>query len=229
LLDFGLPLGDGQIHLPCEEKQGTMDFVECVRNLKRFDSNLARTAFKRNPESGVALLSLPRNIADLREISSQDALKFLNLIKSFFGAVVIDLCGFTNNDFIANLLYTADTVIVLTDQCVPKVVSCSELLKALADRGVTSDRINLVVNQYDSELSLTSQHIASKVNPKQVFTMPSRRSRLIDSVNLGRVLSLSEPRDPYAKAIEHIATELKLMGAGKQVGLMDRLKQWRKP
>lgn len=237
LLDFGLPLGDGQIHLPCEEKQGTMDFVECVRNLRRFDSNLARTAFKRNPETGLALLSLPRNIADLREISSQDALKFLNLIKSFFGTAVIDLCGFTNNDFVANLLYTADTIIVLTDQCVPKVVSCSELFKALADRGVASDRINLVFNQYDPTLSLTAEHVVGKINPKRHFSIPSRRTQLIESVNLGRVLSLADPRDPYSRAVAHIASEIGLGGSGKSAkaagsSLADTvgglLKQWRK-
>ncbi len=237
LLDFGLPLGDGQIHLPCEEKQGTMDFVECVRNLRRFDSNLARTAFKRNPETGLALLSLPRNIADLREISSQDALKFLNLIKSFFSTAVIDLCGFTNNDFVANLLYTADTIVVLTDQCVPKVVSCSELFKALADRGVASDRINLVFNQYDPGLSLTAEHVVGKLNPKRHFSIPSRRAQLIESVNLGRVLSLADPRDPYSKAIAHIASEIGLgsgnrsakAGAGSLVDTVGGLlKQWRK-
>ena len=237
LLDFGLPLGDGQIHLPCEEKPGTMDFVECVRNVRRFDSNLARTAFKRNPETGLALLSLPRNIADLREISSQDALKFLNLIKSFFSTAVIDLCGFTNHDFVANLLYTADTIIVLTDQCVPKVVSCSELFKALADRGVTSDRINLVFNQYDPNLSLTAEHIITKLNPKRHFSIPSRRSQLIEAVNLGRVLSLSDARDPYSKAVHHIATEIGLMGGtaqggGLAGGLTDSisglLRQWRR-
>lgn len=238
LLDFGLPLGDGQIHLPCEEKQGTMDFVECVRNVRRFDSNLARTAFKRNPETGLALLSLPRNIADLREISSQDALKFLNLIKSFFATAVIDLCGFTNHDFVANLLYTADTIIVLTDQCVPKVVSCSELLKALADRGVNSDRINLVFNQHDASLSLTADHVVGKLNPKRWFTIPSRRSQLIEAVNLGRVLSLSDPRDPYSKAVHHIASEVGLMSSAASSsapaiasltdGLSGLLRQWSK-
>lgn len=237
LLDFGLPLGDGQIHLPCEEKQGTMDFVECVRNVRRFDSNLARTAFKRNPETGLALLSLPRNIADLREISSQDALKFLSLIKSFFGTAVIDLCGFTNHDFVANLLYTADTIIVVTDQCVPKVVSCSELFKALADRGVSSDRINLVFNQYDGGLSLTADHIVGKLNPKRHFSIPSRRSQLIESVNLGRVLSLADPRDPYSKAVAHIADEIGLMHGGQSgaspvagIGnsINNLLRQWRK-
>ncbi len=228
MLDFGLPLGDGLIHLPCDEKQGSMDFVECVRNLRRFDSNLARTAFRRNADSGVALLSLPKNVSDLREISSQDALKFLNLIKSFFGNVVVDLCGFSNNDFVANLLYTADTIVMMTDQCVPKVVSCSELMKALNDRGVTPDRINLLVNQYDPALALSAASIASKLNAKRFFTLPSRRSSLISAVNLGKVLSLADPRDPYSKGIESLATELGLLGQAAPVSLLDKIKQWRK-
>jgi pilus assembly protein CpaE len=208
MLDFGLPLGDGLIHLPCEEKQGAMDFVECVRNLKRFDATLAKTAFKKHLETGVAILSLPRNLADLREISASDALKFLNLIKSYFQNIVIDLSGFSNLEFVASLLRSADSTVVLTSQSVPGVVTTAELVKSLNDKGVQSKSFQLVVCPYQSDIALDASAIAEKLKIETVHTLPDRRQQLTNAVNGGAVLSRTDPKDPYSKAVIQLLQSL---------------------
>ena len=196
LLDFGLPLGDGLVHLPAEDKQGAMDFVECVRNLKRFDATLAKTAFRRNNATGVAILSLPRNLADLRDISASDALKFLNLIKSFFENIVIDLCGFSNIEFVASLLRSADATMVLTPQSVPGIVTAAELIKSLNDKGIATQTFDLVVTPYHKDVALDAESIAKKLNIETVHTLPDRRAPLINAVNGGQVLSAADSKDP---------------------------------
>lgn len=208
LLDFGLPLGDGLIHLPCEEKQGAMDFVECVRSLKRFDASLAKTAFRRHPETGVAILSLPRNLADLRDISASDGLKFVNLIKSFFSNIVIDLCGFSNLDFVASLLRSADSTVIVTPQNVPGVVTAAEQIKALADKGVKSAEFNLVVSPHLKDIALSPESIADKLGLKKVYTLPNRAVQLTNAVNDGTVLTLQDSRDPYSKAVAALAKDI---------------------
>lgn len=225
LLDFGLPLSDGLIHLPCEEKQGAMDFVECVRSLKRFDASLAKTAFKKHNETGVAILSLPRNLADLREISASDGLKFVNLIKSYFENIVIDLCGFSNIDFVASLLRSADTTLLVAPQNVPGVVTSAELIKALADKGVKQDNFKLVVSPYQKEVALTPASIADKLGIKTVFELPNRLTPLTNAVNDGTVLTRVDPRDAYSKAVTHIAKEVgKTAKEDSGPGIADRLK-----
>ncbi|MDH4394085.1 MAG: hypothetical protein QE278_00265 [Limnobacter sp.] len=228
LLDFGLPLGDALVHLPCEEKQGAMDFVECVRSLRRFDATLAKTAFRKHTETGVAILSLPKNLADLREISASDALKFLNLIKSYFENVVIDLCGFSNIDFVASLLRSADQTLLVTPQSVPGVVTAAELMKALADKGVKSATFDLVVTPHLKELALTPESIATKLGIERVHTLPDRRLALCGAVNEGRVLSVLDTRDPYTKAVAKILEDLgKARQKGDEVeGISQKLKNW---
>lgn len=228
LLDFGLPLGDALVHLPCEEKQGAMDFVECVRSLRRFDATLAKTAFRRHSETGVAILSLPKNLADLREISASDALKFLNLIKSYFENVVIDLCGFSNIDFVASLLRSADQTLLVTPQTVPGVVTAAELMKALADKGVKSSTFDLVVTPHLKELALTPESISSKLTTERVHTLPDRRLALSNAVNEGTVLSLLDSRDPYTKAVAKILEDLgKARNKPDEVeGISQKLKSW---
>lgn len=228
LLDFGLPLGDALVHLPCEEKQGAMDFVECVRSLRRFDATLAKTAFRKHPETGVAILSLPKNLTDLREISATDALKFLNLIKSYFENVVIDLCGFSNLDFVASLLRSADETLLVCPQTVPGVVTASELIKALADKGVKNSVFDLVVTPYLKDLALNPEAIASKLTISRFHTLPDRRAALTSAVNEGNVLSMMDPRDAYSKAV---ATILDDLGNARHKpveadGLSQKLKSW---
>ena len=210
LLDFGLPLGDGAIHMPCEDKHGAMDFVECVRSLKRFDATLARSAFKKNTQTDVSILPLPRNLADLRDVSAQDALKFLVLIKSFFNQIVIDLCGFNNIDFVANLLRIADDIVIVTNQSVPSVVTAAEQVKSLSDRGISTDKMLLVINEYDSSVSLSPETIASKMGIKRVKTLPSRHIELINAVNGGDVISSSNPKDAYSKAVKQLVDGMKV-------------------
>jgi len=204
LLDFGLPLGDGLVHLPCEDKQGAMDFVECVRNLRRFDATLAKSAFRKHNQTGVAILSLPRNLADLRDISASDALKFLNLIKSFFENIVIDLCGFSNLEFVASLLRSADVTLVLTPQSVPGIVTAAELIKSLNDKGIATSSFDLVVTPCHKDVALDSDSIAKKLQIQTVHELPDRRAPLINAVNGGQVLSATDPKDPYSKAVSQL-------------------------
>ena len=221
-------LRDALIHLPCEDKQGAMDFVECVRSLRRFDATLAKTAFRKHAESGVAILSLPKNLADLREISASDALKFLNLIKSYFENVVIDLCGFSNIDFVASLLRSADQTLLVTPQTVPGVVTAAELMKALADKGVKSSTFDLVVTPHLKELALTPESISSKLTTERVHTLPDRRLALSNAVNEGTVLSVLDSRDPYTKAVAKILEDLgKARNKPEEVeGISQKLKSW---
>ncbi|WP_370261764.1 CpaE family protein [Limnobacter sp.] len=228
LLDFGLPLGDGLIHLPAEDKQGAMDFVECVRNLKRFDATLAKTAFRKNVQTGVAILSLPRNLADLRDISASDALKFLNLIKSFFQNIVIDLCGFSNLEFVASLLRSADSTLVLTPQSVPGVVTTAELIKSLNDKGIASRTFELVIAPHQKEVALDADSIARKLGIEKVHTLPDRRTTLINAVNGGQVVSLTDSKDPYTKAVSALLDKRisHLKGGDGTEGIASTLKKW---
>src|SRR5256885_6009379 len=64
LIDLGFPSGDCGLYLGT---LGDFDFIEAVNNLRRFDRRLASTGLARH-ESGLRLLTLPRQPARLREI-----------------------------------------------------------------------------------------------------------------------------------------------------------------
>ena len=82
-----MPAGDGALFLNtrCE-----FHFVEAVRNLRRIDRTFVTTALARHA-SGVALTTLPPNLADLREVATASCAALLNRLRAFFDHQIVDL------------------------------------------------------------------------------------------------------------------------------------------
>ncbi|PCE26618.1 fimbrial protein [Burkholderia ubonensis] len=204
LADLGLPAGDSALFLNtrCE-----FHFVEAVRNLRRIDRTFVNTALTRHA-SGVALTTLPPNLADLREVSYASCVGLLNRLRAFFDQQIVDLGGFSNRDFVAQIAAASDEAWLVCDQGVASIVSSVDLLEGLRDAGVDSGKLRLVVNQYDPALSLTPTQIADRLGIALLATLPARRVPIGQAANQGRLIVDTAERDPYVRALEPLAERL---------------------
>lgn len=204
LVDLGLPAGDGALFLNtrCE-----FHFVEAVRNLRRFDRTFVNTALTRHA-SGVALTTLPPNLADLRDVSYASCVGLLNRLRAFFDQQIVDLGGFSNREFVAQVTGAADEAWLVCDQGVASIVSAVDLLEGLRDAGVDLGRVRLVVNQYDPALNLTPGHIVERLGVALLATLPARRLPIGHAANQGRLIVDIAERDPYVRALEPLAERL---------------------
>ncbi|MGU7769340.1 fimbrial protein [Burkholderia sp. MR1-5-21] len=204
LVDLGLPAGDGALFLNtrCE-----FHFVEAVRNLRRIDRTFVNTALTRHA-SGVALTTLPPNLADLRDVSYASSVGLLNRLRAFFDQQIVDLGGFSNREFVAQIAAAADEAWLVCDQGVASIVSAVDLLEGLRDTGVDIGKIRLVVNQYDPALNLTPGQIAERLGIGQLATLPARRVPIGHAANQGRLIVDAAERDPYVRALEPLAERL---------------------
>ncbi|WP_367189544.1 fimbrial protein [Burkholderia sp. Ed8] len=204
LLDLGLPAGDGALFLNtrCE-----FHFVEAVRNLRRIDRTFVTTALARH-SSGVALTTLPPNLADLREVATASCSALLNRLRAFFDHQIVDLGGFPNREFIAQVVNLADEAWLVCDQGVASVVSAVEMLDGLRDAGAATERIRLVVNQFDADLGLMPAQIAERLELSLVATLPSRRVSIGHAANQGKLIAEVTERDPYVRALGPLVERL---------------------
>ncbi|WP_017924361.1 fimbrial protein, partial [Burkholderia glumae] len=204
LVDLGLPAGDSALFLNtrCE-----LHFVEAVRNLRRFDRTFVNTAFAHHA-SGVALTTLPPNLADLREVSAAACAGLFNRLRAFVDQQIVDLGGFTNREFIAQIVALGDETWLVCDQGVASVVSAVELLDELREKGVSLARVRLVVNQYDAALGLLPAQIAERLELPLVATLPARRVPIGHAANQGRLIVEAAERDPYVKALDALVERL---------------------
>lgn len=226
LVDLGLPAGDCAMFLNtrCE-----LHFVEAVRNLRRFDRTFVNTALARHV-SGVALTTLPPNLADLRDVSYSSSVSLLNRLRAFFDHQIVDLGGFSNREFISQVANQGDEVWLVCDQGVASVVSAVELLDGLSEVGASLDRVGLVVNQYDPAIGLLPTQIAERLKLPLVATLPARRVPIGHAANQGKLIVEASERDPYVRAlhllVERLATGTSTITARRVTSGLSALKRF---
>ncbi|RYX91653.1 MAG: histidine kinase [Comamonadaceae bacterium] len=210
LLDLGMPCADSLLYL---DARGDFTFVDAVRNLKRIDQTLAYTAFTRHPE-GIRLLPLPANLSLMREISHVDSVALVRKLRGLFAAQVADLGGFSNTDFMVQLLRPADTgsdpqrVWVVCDQGLGGIVSTARMLTELQERGVETGAFGLVVNRFDAAVGMPARDIAQRLGLPLEAAIPNRGTQLLKAAGHGKALAEMVSSDPYLDAVGGMARAL---------------------
>lgn len=210
LLDLGLPARDSLMYLDGESE---FSFVDGVRNLRRLDRTLVHSAFAHHG-SGLALLPLPAQLTQMREISHADSVSLIQRLDDFFTHRVVDLGGFAPVDFVAQVARAADRVWVVCDQSLGGVVSTAALLRDLGARGLPAERLQLVINQFDPQAGLSADDIAQRLGLGLAHVVPARRAALLAAASRGEMLVSSARNDAYAQAVQGLARSLNGHAAG---------------
>ena len=213
LLDLGIPAADSSVLL---DTQSEFHFVDAVRNLRRFDQTFVHTAFGRHA-SGLAVTTLPTDLASMREVSYASAVSLLNRLRTFFDHQLVDLGGFTNLEFIGQVVQAADNVWLVCDPNVASAVSAVELLEGLREHDAQSQadapqKMHLIVNKFDATLHFGAEQIAERLGLPLLAVLPSRTQALGRAVNQGQLLAEIAERDPYVRALDGLLARL---GGGK--------------
>jgi pilus assembly protein CpaE len=209
LLDLGLPAADSTLLL---DTPSELHFHDAVRNLRRFDQTFVHTAFARH-SSGLALMTLPADLAEMRTISYASAVKTLDRLRAFFDYQIVDLGGFSNLEFVRHVIDAADTVWLVCDANVASAVSAASLcasLEALHDEAAatTHRKPELIVNKYDPSGHLSAEALAARLDLALAAVLPARAQMLMRAVNQGQLLGESMPKDPYVRAVDALAAQL---------------------
>jgi pilus assembly protein CpaE len=162
--------------------------------------------------SGLAVTTLPPDLAELRQVSYGASIGLLNRLRAFFDQQIVDLGGFPNSEFIGNAVQAADETWLVCDQSVASIVSAAAVLETLeagvVDRERLRSKLRLVVSKHDRELGLDAQQIAQRLNLELLATLPERRVALGRAANQGQLLAETTPRDPYVRALEGLLERL---------------------
>lgn len=214
LMDLGWPIGDCQLYLNIS---GDFDFAEAARNLRRLDPTLLASAMPHTP-AGLSVLTLPRELAQMRDVSQSDSLLVFERMRQHFGVVVADAGGFSNGDFVAGLARTSQHNWLVTDQSVGSLVSLARQLQELEQLHVERRTLGLIVNRYDERYGLTASQIAERFQIELVGTLPDRTLALMVCTNQGRLLHEDAERDVYVRGVQALVEKLcsgQVVGGGR--------------
>lgn len=197
LMDLGWPVGDCQLYM---NVSGDFNFVEAVRELRRLDATLLSAAMAHSP-AGVSMLSLPRDMAEMRHVSQADSLLLFERLRENFGLVVADAGGFGHPEFVSGLARAAGETWLVTDQSVGSLLSLDAQIKELEQHHVEKRNLRLLVNKYDERYGMTAAQIAERFDLPLAGTLPDRTMQLIVCTNQGKLLHEVSERDTYVRAM----------------------------
>ncbi len=201
LMDLGLPAGDCQLYMGVDSE---FSFVDAARELHRVDASSLALAMVR-AHNGVSMLSLPKNMAEIRKVSQSESLMLFERIRETFGMLIMDAGGFSHPEFVAGLACAANETWLVTDQSVGSLASLDAQLKSLDAQHVDAGHLKLVVNRYDERYGMTAMQIAERFGLPLAGTLPDRALPLIVCGNQGKLLHEMSERDLYIRAMTTLA------------------------
>ncbi len=199
LLDLGVPEADSLSFL---DLQASYSFVDAVRSIRRFDETLIETAFAKH-SSGLALLAMAEeSTAD--DITANDVIVLLNILRSYYQYVVVDLSGLPRSQFLQLTSSHADHIFLLCEQTVPSCRSNKKLMDFLL-KHQPGCPIELIVDRYLDKQEPSGLEIAERLGIPLRTTLPSSGLARLYMKNSGRTLFEFAPQDIYTRAIERLA------------------------
>ncbi|HEY0297375.1 MAG TPA: pilus assembly protein CpaE [Bordetella sp.] len=204
LLDIGYPVGDCLLYL---NLTSDFDFAEAARNINRLDGTMLSAAMA-HTASGINVMSLPRDLTQLRDLSFADSLSLYERLRQYSGIMLIDAGGHENIEFISQLGRACSDIWLVTDQSVSALVALDSLVAELGKQGIACERMRLVVNRYDERYGMDAGQIAQRFKLPLAGTLPDRTLSLMTCMNQGRLLHEVTDRDPYVKSVRYLVGNL---------------------
>lgn len=172
-------------------------------------SMLERTAVRM--PLGVDVIARPPSIREAHQVEDQAVRSLLRLAARTYPYVVIDLPR-TLDEISGAAIESCDKLIIVIQLTVPNVDNARRLITALADEGVSHDRIGVVVNRYRKNVHGFPLEMAEKELGQRVLGLvPSDYASVNTALDTGKPLAA---KNPVRTAISEIAS--RLIGAPSQ-------------
>lgn len=203
LLDLGFPIGDAQLYL---NTSGNFNFSEVVRNRHRMDQTLIHTALA-SSKSGLKIVSLPRELSEMKDISNADVLALLARLRRYFDVLIVDLGANPDKDFVKNIVQASDKACFVTDQSAGSLISLAAMLNTMEDQDGKTNR-RLIVNRYDKQFGMSAEQIAERFGLPLAGVLPERTLKLMSCINQGKLLHELNHHDAYVTVIEDLVKKI---------------------
>lgn len=142
LIDLDVQFGDAALQLGL---QPVLTFTDLLEAGKRLDADMLRSVTAQH-DSGLRIVSAPREIMPLELMTSDQVLSILDLATAEFGTVFVDLpANWTN--WSLSLLARADLVLMVTELRVSSLHRARRQLELLSSQDLANLDVRVVINR----------------------------------------------------------------------------------
>ena len=210
LLDADLQFGDTAVMLKLSPQHTVVD---AVNSIDRLDVQLLQSLLVRH-ESGVLVLPAPTEPAFADQVSAQDMLKIVGLLREICGHVVVDTPALFN-EVILSMLEGSDDIVLVAGMDIPNIKNVKIGLQTLRLLGIPMSKLKLVLNRANSKVKLDIGEVERTLQLKADCLIPSDIV-VPRSVNKGVPAVLDEPKSGVARSLEQLADLFMPAGARRR-------------
>lgn len=203
LVDLNLQAGDLPLFLGVEAKYSIADLVE---NRARMDDSLL-SSYVTPYSSNLALMAAPREADSADDIEPEHVFEALERLRERYDYVVLDPQHTFDAITLAALDQADDIVLVLTLD-IPAIRSAQRALEIFDRLGYPRKKVRIVVNRWSKQIDLDLRHVEKFLGEPVVGFVPSDYQPVVNSINLGQPLVLSDSTSKIAVEIKRIAATI---------------------
>jgi pilus assembly protein CpaE len=196
LVDLNLYSGDVSSFLDVNPAY-TLSSV--TSNVARLDASFLMSVMTKHA-SGVYVLTEPLEVDEALDITPEQIVRVLALLKGVFTHVVIDTGG-SIAGCNQTIFESSDYILFNTVLSLPSLKNAKRYLTAMEKKGLRKDKVKLVVNRYLSRADIQIADAEKVLDHKVFIAIPNEYKDVIASINKGTPIVGMAPRSPVSKAI----------------------------
>ncbi|MES1925922.1 hypothetical protein [Salinisphaera sp. T31B1] len=205
LLDLSRPGGNAAILFDGGQNYTAIDILGDV---ERCDETLIESAFQKL-DNGVYLLGLPEALADHQLAEGLGELdRLLEVLRGLFDYVVVDADRGLGVAPLATVIGRADHALLLSDQSVLASRQSKALLAQLHAESDVLDHLQLVINNYRSDIGMAPEQLAELLGLPLAATLAGRTTQRLKAMNSGESMFESAPNDAFSRGVQALTAAL---------------------
>ncbi len=209
LFDLNLHMGDVGLYLDRASEYTPFDLL---KDLERMDENLLFSSIGRNPE-GFYILAAPEEISDAEQITGAHLTRMLELLRTHFDHLVLDLPhDFSERTLAA--LFLADRVFLVAQQGLPEIRSLQSAIELFRELQMENGKAAVILNRYFKDGQIAAGDLEEVLHRPVFGTVANDYRPLNESVSRGKPLAASFPKARITRDIDALAQRI-VGGAGE--------------
>lgn len=201
LIDGHLQFGDVAVMLKLQPQHTVAD---AISQIDKLDPSMLGQFLTTHEPSGLKVLPAPLEPTFADQITGEQMVKLIEILRGIAGHVIIDLPSFFN-DVVLSVIEASSEIILVAGLDIPNIKNVKIGLSTLALLNVPKEQLHVVLNRADSKVKLDVGEVEKTLQITAAAHVPSDVVVPI-SVNKGSPVVMSAPKSDVARAFEQLAT-----------------------
>lgn len=203
LIDLDLQLGDVTSFLNLSPQYNIMDV--CDKN-GGVDEVKLQSCLTRH-ESGLFVLSEPKNPVESENVSSSQINQILTILKSMFSYVIVDTPHMLDPKTL-EALELSDNIILVVVPNLSSIRAGKKALGVFRDLGYVRDKVRVIVNRASKKDPIRTDQIEKTLDYPVSWVLPNNYPAVIEAINSGVPLVNHKGDSNVAKSILDLANDI---------------------